>query len=120
MSVIHRRDCFHRPANNPSAPVRTHHNSLENIRSSILALNPPPSPCCIVVYAYPVLCFPLCYLQALSDGKTRQILRLSLPLIGATEIDDWPGGDQQRYKACGPMVEKILLDLPPAQVCARV
>ncbi|CAN0411535.1 unnamed protein product [Ascophyllum nodosum] len=27
-------------------------------------------------------------------------------------MDDWPGGDRQRYKACGPMVEKILQGSP--------
>ena len=54
--------------------------------------------------------------QALSDGKTRQILRLSLPLIGATEMDDWPGGDRQRYKACGPMVKTLLLGNEVAEV----
>ncbi|CAN0076185.1 unnamed protein product [Discosporangium mesarthrocarpum] len=53
--------------------------------------------------------------NALSDGKNRQILKLSLPLIGATEMDDWPGGDRQRYQACQPMVRKILLNLPPAE-----
>ncbi|CAM9292212.1 unnamed protein product [Choristocarpus tenellus] len=53
--------------------------------------------------------------KALSDGKSRQILKLSLPLIGATEMDDWPGGDRQRYKACRPMVEKILMGLPPSE-----
>lgn len=54
--------------------------------------------------------------QALADGKTRQILRLSLPLIGATEMDDWPGGDRQRYKAVQPMVDKLLRGNPAAQV----
>lgn len=54
--------------------------------------------------------------QALADGKNRQILRLSLPLIGATEMDDWPGGDRQRYKACGPMVDSLLRGNPAAKV----
>ncbi|CAB1117088.1 unnamed protein product [Ectocarpus sp. CCAP 1310/34] len=58
--------------------------------------------------------------QALSDGKTRQILRLSLPLIGKTEIDDWPGGDRQRYKACGPMVESVLRGNPAAKEGASI
>ena len=54
--------------------------------------------------------------QALADGKNRQILKLSLPLIGATEMDDWPGGDRQRYKACGPMVDTLLRGNPAAKV----
>ncbi|CAM9115694.1 unnamed protein product [Ectocarpus sp. 12 AP-2014] len=58
--------------------------------------------------------------QALSDGKTRQILKLSLPLIGKTEIDDWPGGDRQRYKACGPMVESVLRGNPAAKEGASI
>lgn len=60
---------------------------------------------------YPTRCA-----QALADGKNRQILRLSLPLIGATEMDDWPGGDRQRYKACGPMVDTVLRGNPAAKV----
>lgn len=58
--------------------------------------------------------------QALADGKNRQILRLSLPLIGATEMDDWPGGDRQRYKACGPMVDSLLRGNPAAKVRASL
>ncbi|CAM9797510.1 unnamed protein product [Scytosiphon promiscuus] len=58
--------------------------------------------------------------KALSDGKNRQILRLSLPLIGATEMDDWPGGDRQRYKACGPMVDTLLRGNPAAKEGASV
>jgi hypothetical protein len=29
-------------------------------------------------------------------------------LIGATDIDDWPGGIRQQFKAAMPMVESIL------------
>ena len=49
---------------------------------------------------------------ALSDGCTRQIVQLSLPLIGATEMDDWPGGIQQQFKAIQPMLKQLLLGLP--------
>jgi len=28
--------------------------------------------------------------QAIKDGKTRMLLELILPLIGATDLDDWP------------------------------
>ncbi|KAG2447762.1 hypothetical protein HYH02_007220 [Chlamydomonas schloesseri] len=42
------------------------------------------------------------------DGIKRQRLELSLPLIGATDLDDWPGGIRQQFKAAQPMVESIL------------
>lgn len=31
-----------------------------------------------------------------------------LPLIGATDLDDWPGGIRQQFKAVSPMCESIL------------
>ena len=34
-------------------------------------------------------------LQAQKDGIQRHSIRLLLPLIGATELDDWPGGARQ-------------------------
>ncbi|KAG2492415.1 hypothetical protein HYH03_009358 [Edaphochlamys debaryana] len=42
------------------------------------------------------------------DGVKRQRLELLLPLIGATDLDDWPGGIRQQFKAAQPMVESIL------------
>ncbi|GFR50904.1 hypothetical protein Agub_g13201 [Astrephomene gubernaculifera] len=42
------------------------------------------------------------------DGVRRQRLELMLPLIGATDLDDWPGGIRQQFKAAQPMVESIL------------
>lgn len=33
--------------------------------------------------------------QAKKDGIQRHTIRLLLPLIGATELDDWPGGARQ-------------------------
>lgn len=35
-----------------------------------------------------------------------------LPLIGATDLDDWPGGVRQQFKAARPMVDNILGTLP--------
>lgn len=29
--------------------------------------------------------------QAIKDGKSRMLLEIILPLIGATDLDDWPG-----------------------------
>eukprot|EP00752_Nemacystus_decipiens_P006208 g5601.t1 len=35
-------------------------------------------------------------------------------------MDDWPGGDRQRYKACGPMVDSLLRGNPAAKEGASV
>lgn len=35
-------------------------------------------------------------------------MEILLPLIGATDLDDWPGGIQQQFKAAVPLVEEIL------------
>ena len=45
---------------------------------------------------------------ALRDGKTTQAIELNLPLIGATDLDDWPGGIRQQYGALAPMVSEVL------------
>lgn len=42
---------------------------------------------------------------AWKDGIKRQRLELLLPLIGATDLDDWPGGIRQQFKAAAPLVE---------------
>lgn len=49
--------------------------------------------------------------RAFADGITRQRLELLLPLIGATDLDDWPGGIRQQFKAAQPMVESLLRSL---------
>eukprot|EP00879_Flechtneria_rotunda_P003240 GHRR01003463.1.p1 GENE.GHRR01003463.1~~GHRR01003463.1.p1 ORF type:complete len:292 (+),score=64.75 GHRR01003463.1:691-1566(+) len=46
-----------------------------------------------------------------SDGIRRQRIELLLPLIGATVLDDWPGGIRQQFKAAAPLVEGILKQL---------
>lgn len=47
-------------------------------------------------------------LKAYEAGVKRQQIELLLPLIGATDLDDWPGGIRQQFKAALPMVESIL------------
>jgi len=50
-----------------------------------------------------------------SDSKDpihRHSIRLLLPLIGATELDDWPGGAQQQMEAAAPLIESILKQSP--------
>jgi len=42
-------------------------------------------------------------------GVHRQTVRLLLPLIGATELDDWPGGARQQMEAAEPLVQDILV-----------
>ncbi len=44
-------------------------------------------------------------------GAKRQRIELVLPLIGATDLDDWPGGIRQQFKAATPMVERLLRQL---------
>ena len=45
---------------------------------------------------------------ALSAGCVTQSIELNLPLIGATDLDDWPGGIRQQYAALAPMVSELL------------
>jgi len=45
---------------------------------------------------------------ALADGYRLLDVEFLLPLIGATDLDDWPGGVRQQFKAAAPMVEDIL------------
>uniref|UniRef100_A0A7S0RMB0 DUF1995 domain-containing protein n=1 Tax=Chlamydomonas leiostraca TaxID=1034604 RepID=A0A7S0RMB0_9CHLO len=45
---------------------------------------------------------------AFRAGIKRQRVELLLPLIGATDLDDWPGGVRQQFKAVSPLVEQIL------------
>lgn len=46
--------------------------------------------------------------SAWKAGVKRQRIELLLPLIGATDLDDWPGGIRQQFKAIQPLVENIL------------
>lgn len=49
--------------------------------------------------------------QAIKDGKSRMLLEIILPLIGATDLDDWPGGIQMQFKAAAPLVSSLLRGL---------
>ena len=46
--------------------------------------------------------------HATDDGITLQTIVFDLPLIGATDLDDWPGGIRQQYQAVLPMVFELL------------
>jgi Domain of unknown function (DUF1995) len=46
--------------------------------------------------------------RATADGFYRHSIRLLLPLSGATELDDWPGGARQQMEAACPLMENIL------------
>jgi len=47
-------------------------------------------------------------LAAWKNGAKCQRVEILLPLIGATDLDDWPGGIQQQFKAAQPLVETLL------------
>ncbi|MEW5297286.1 MAG: hypothetical protein WDW36_000504 [Sanguina aurantia] len=49
------------------------------------------------------------------DGIAMQTVELLLPLIGATDLDDWPGGIRQQYKAASPLVSSIVQSLKRVQ-----
>ena len=46
--------------------------------------------------------------RATADGKHRHSIRLLLPVIGATELDDWPGGARQMMEAAYPLMTDTL------------
>ena len=46
--------------------------------------------------------------RAHKDGIRRHSVRMLLPVIGATELDDWPGGARQMMDAAAPMTASIL------------
>lgn len=46
--------------------------------------------------------------RATASNKYRHIIRLLLPVIGATDLDDWPGGSRQQMEAANPLVQSIL------------
>ncbi|KAI3428320.1 hypothetical protein D9Q98_006700 [Chlorella vulgaris] len=50
-------------------------------------------------------------IRAFQAGVRRQRVELLLPLVGATDLDDWPGGIRQQFKAAQPMVEELLREL---------
>lgn len=46
-----------------------------------------------------------------NQSSSRLLVTLSLPLIGSTDLDDWPGGIRQQFKAAKPMVERMLSEI---------
>ena len=46
--------------------------------------------------------------EATKAGKHRHAVRLLLPLIGATELDDWPGGARQMMEAASPLIRDVM------------
>ena len=52
---------------------------------------------------------------AYKAGIRRQSVELLLPLIGATDLDDWPGGIRQQFKSASPLVESILRTVKQAR-----
>lgn len=49
--------------------------------------------------------------RASADGIHRHTVRLLLPVIGATELDDWPGGARQMMEAAHPLMQRVLSNL---------
>ena len=47
-------------------------------------------------------------LAAHAAGATRVRVDLLLPITGATDLDDWPGGVRMQAKAAMPLVERLL------------
>jgi hypothetical protein len=47
--------------------------------------------------------------NASKDGIHRHAVRLLLPLIGATELDDWPGGARQMMEAASPLINTVMM-----------
>ena len=50
--------------------------------------------------------------RASQDGRHRHLIRLLLPVIGATDLDDWPGGARQMMEAAYPLVTSIVQGIP--------
>ena len=53
--------------------------------------------------------------RANQDGYHRHGVRILLPIIGATELDDWPGGTRQMAEAAAPLMETVLRNLGAKQ-----
>ncbi len=56
-------------------------------------------------------------MRAWQAGVRRQRVELLLPLIGATDLDDWPGGVRQQFKAVLPMCAVDSLTLSGGMIC---
>jgi hypothetical protein len=49
--------------------------------------------------------------RATADGVELMSIEFNLPLIGATDLDDWPGGVRQQYQAVAPLVGELLKNI---------
>jgi hypothetical protein len=67
--------------------------------------------CCVICATLQVNQAVTAIEAAWKAGIKRQRIELLLPLIGATDLDDWPGGIRQQFKAAAPLVEGILKQL---------
>jgi len=46
--------------------------------------------------------------SAQDAGLKRVMVEVPLPITGGTELDDWPGGQGQKYETLRPMVQEVL------------
>jgi hypothetical protein len=54
--------------------------------------------------------------RASLDGNHRHSIRLLLPLIGASDLDDWPGGTRQMAEAATPLMKTVLQGMGALQL----
>eukprot|EP00276_Gloeochaete_wittrockiana_P022340 CAMPEP_0184342600 /NCGR_PEP_ID=MMETSP1089-20130417/11202_1 /TAXON_ID=38269 ORGANISM="Gloeochaete wittrockiana, Strain SAG46.84" /NCGR_SAMPLE_ID=MMETSP1089 /ASSEMBLY_ACC=CAM_ASM_000445 /LENGTH=226 /DNA_ID=CAMNT_0026671539 /DNA_START=217 /DNA_END=897 /DNA_ORIENTATION=- len=57
--------------------------------------------------------------KSLASGEKRLLLQLPLPLTGASDLDDWPGGIQQQFLALRPIVKQFCQGLFNSQRTGR-
>ena len=58
--------------------------------------------------------------RANQDGYHRHSVRILLPIIGATELDDWPGGTRQMAEAAAPLMQTVLRNLGAKQTSTSI
>jgi hypothetical protein len=58
--------------------------------------------------------------RANQDGYHRHGIRILLPIIGATELDDWPGGTRQMAEAATPLMQTVLRNLGAQQMSMSI
>lgn len=58
--------------------------------------------------------------RATADGVHRHSVRLLLPLIGANDLDDWPGGTRQMIEAAFPLMEDVLGNLGAEKISQSI
>ncbi len=57
--------------------------------------------------------------RALESGKKNLEVTFDIPLIGATDLDDWPGGVRQQYASMSPMVEALMKTVSGEKIVAK-